>query len=254
MTPTTLLIGIVGDSGAGKSTIATAIGQRIGAHRVTAICLDDYHRYDRAERKRRDITALAPEANRLDLMAEHLHAFRRGESVTKPVYRHTDGTFGADEHVTPRGVVIARGLLSFHTDQLRMAFDILVYLDPAEALRLHWKTVRDCAKRGYTADEVRAHVERRRADSERFVQPQRAHADIVIAYAPSATPGADAPLELRIEERPRAATAERGTPARAELVGAVLAAAERARWPLAASDVPRTREPVLPGGVRRETP
>jgi len=253
MTPTTLLIGIVGDSGAGKTTIATAIGQRIGAHRVTAICLDDYHRYDRAERMRRDITALAPDANRLDLMADHLHALRRGESVTKPVYRHTDGTFGADEHVTPRGVVIARGLLSFHTERLRMAFDILVYLDPAEALRVRWKTARDSAKRGYTPDQVMAHLERRRADSEQFVQPQRAHADIVIAYGPPETAGAAAPLSLRVEERPRAATAG-GTAARAELVGAVLAAAERARWPLASTDLPRPFETATPAVVRRDPP
>jgi phosphoribulokinase len=235
MVATPVLIGVVGDSGSGKTTISAAIAQRLGVSRVTAICLDDYHTYDRAERQRRDITALSPDCNRLDQMAEHLGALRRGETVSKPVYNHTNGTFGPDERVTPRGVVIARGLLGLSTELLRSAFDLTVYLEPDETLRVHWKCLRDCAKRGYTPDQVLKHLARRRPDAERFVQPQRAFADIVISYAPCASGVADAPLTLRVEQRPRV----RGEVTRAPmLLDAVLAAAERARWPLA-SDVPR---------------
>jgi phosphoribulokinase len=231
MAATAMLIGVVGDSGSGKTTISAAIAQRLGVGRVTALCLDDYHKYDRAERMRRDITALSPDCNRLDLMAEHLAALRRGEMVIKPVYNHTNGTFGADERVTPRGVVIARGLLGLSTETLRSTFDLTVYLDPAETLRAHWKCLRDCAKRGYTPDQVNQHLARRRPDAERYVHPQRAFADVVVSYVPCGSVS-DAPLTLRVEQ-------QRHPPAgQVELVDAVLAAAERARWPLA-SDMPR---------------
>ncbi|HWZ57971.1 MAG TPA: phosphoribulokinase [Gemmatimonadaceae bacterium] len=230
MAAPSVLIGVVGDSGSGKTTISAAIAQRLGVGRVTALCLDDYHRYDRAERMRRDITALAPDCNRLDLMAQHLAALRRGETVVKPVYNHTNGTFGPDERVTPRAVVIARGLLGLSTEALRSTFDLTVYLDPAETLRVHWKCLRDCAKRGYTPEEVLKHLSRRRPDAERYVHPQRAFADVVIRYEPRGSALGDAPLALRVEERSRAA--------QPVLLEAVLAAAERARWPLA-SDVPR---------------
>src|SRR5580692_8614568 len=102
--PPPVLIAVVGDSGSGKTTLSSCIAQAVGPERTTLICLDDYHRYDRVERDRRGITALDPECNRLDLVAEHLAALRAGASVTKPVYDHHDGTFAPDEIVTPRDV------------------------------------------------------------------------------------------------------------------------------------------------------
>lgn len=241
MAATPVLIGVVGDSGSGKTTISSAIAQRLGIHEVTAICLDDYHKYDRATRKRLDITALSPECNRLELMADHLHAMRRGEAVTKPVYDHTDGTFGSDETITPRAVVIARGLLGLYTPELRAAFDLTVFLAPDEALRAWWKSERDTAKRGYTPEQVRQHIDRRQPDAEQYVRPQRRHADVVISYSPSAS--GDVPLTLAVEHARR----ETGGGARPQLLDAVLAAAERARWPFL-TDVPRA---VTTGGGRR---
>lgn len=211
-----VILAIVGDSGSGKTTLSSAMALVLGPERVTTICLDDYHRYDRAERARLDITALSPECNRLDLMAEHLHALRAGQAIVKPVYHHAHGTFGPDERVAPRSVVIARGLLALHTPELRSAFDLTVFCDPDPTLRVHWKIARDTAKRGYTPDEVQQHLRRRQPDVERYIAPQRAHADVVVMYAPSADGG---PLDLRTEIRVRDA---RG-------LAMVLAAAERAR-------------------------
>lgn len=210
-----MLIGVVGDSGSGKTTLSAAIADVIGHSRVTSICLDDYHRYDRAERSRLDITALSPDCNRLDLMARHLHALRAGGSVMKPVYNHHNGRFGADELLVPRAVVIARGLLALHNAQLRSAFDLTVFLDPDPALRIQWKIARDTAKRGYTVEQVMQHIRRRQPDVERHIAPQRAHADLVIMYSPSA----DGTLTLRTEVR---ASAKRE-------LDVVLRAADRAR-------------------------
>ena len=211
------MIGVVGDSGSGKTTLSAAIAAEIagrsGHSRVLSICLDDYHRYDRAERSRRDLTALTPECNRLDLMAEHLQALKRGSTVVKPVYNHEHGTFDPDERVTPGDIVIARGLLALHTAELRSAFDLTVFLDPDPALRIRWKIARDTAKRGYTAEQVVQHIRRRQTDYERYVAPQRAHADVVIMYAPDS----DGTLTLRTDVRTQ------------RDVSMVLAAAERAR-------------------------
>ena len=209
------IIGVVGDSGSGKTTLSAAIAAEIGTSRVSSICLDDYHRYDRAERARLDVTALSPECNRLDLMARHLHALRAGGSIVKPVYNHTHGTFDPDEHLEPREFVIARGLLALHTPELRSAFDLAVYMDPDPVLRVQWKIARDVAKRGYTAEQVLQHIRRRQEDVDRYVRPQRSHADVVIMYLPVA----DGPLTLRTEVRASA------TPERA----IVLAAAQAVR-------------------------
>jgi phosphoribulokinase len=242
-----VLIGVVGDSGSGKTTLSSRIAQALGVGRATLICLDDYHRYDRAERERRVITALDPDCNRLDLVAEHLLALRRGEPITKPVYDHHDGTFGSDEVVTPREVIVVRGLLGLHTDTLAQCFDLSVFLDPDPALRIAWKVERDCAKRGYSRDEVMAQIEQRRPDADRYVAPQRERADIVIRFTPVAPRGTGAgvyPLRMRITLRRSEARAASGaagdppgnpppgvarTPAGQRVVPVVLSAAAWAR-------------------------
>lgn len=74
-----ILLGIVGDSAAGKTTLTKGIAQVLGVDNVTVICTDDYHRYDRAQRKQLGITALHPDANYLDIMQQHLRLLRAGE-------------------------------------------------------------------------------------------------------------------------------------------------------------------------------
>jgi phosphoribulokinase len=215
-----VLIGVAGDSGSGKTTLSSCIAQAAGTERTTLICLDDYHRYDRRERERRAITALNPECNRLDLVAEHLAALRRGDMITKPVYDHHDGTFGPDEVVTPREVIVVRGLLGLHTEALAQCFDLSVFLDPDPGLRVAWKIERDCEKRGYSREQVLAQIAQRQPDADRFIAPQRERADIVIRFTP-APPGAPAgngyPLRMQIMLRPSDLRAESGhTPEQAE--------------------------------------
>ena len=181
-----IMLGVVGDSGAGKSTLSDGVVSLLGSDRVTDICLDDYHAYDRQGRAEKQITALHPSCNHLDLMGQHLGLLREGKRVFKPVYDHTDGTFRRPEIVAPRSVVVGHGLHGLLTPELRRVWDVSVYLDPDVELRIAWKIQRDTHKRGYTPDQVRAQLEQRRNDSEQFIAPQREKADIVISFYPPA--------------------------------------------------------------------
>jgi phosphoribulokinase len=57
-------------------------------------------------------------------------------------------------------------------------------MEPDEELRIKWKLWRDCNRRGYTTEEAQDELERRREDSQRFIQPQRTFSDIVINFRP----------------------------------------------------------------------
>ena len=46
-----IVVGVVGDSGAGKTTITRGLTLVLGDKHVTYISADDYHRYDRARRR-----------------------------------------------------------------------------------------------------------------------------------------------------------------------------------------------------------
>ncbi len=180
-----ILLGIVGDSAAGKSTLTNGLVNILGPERVTHVCADDYHKYDRAERARSGITPLHPECNYLDVLELHLERLHYGQPILKPVYNHANGTLVRPEYVQPREFVIVEGLLGFATPVLRQFYDVKVFLDPPEDLRRIWKIKRDTTKRGYTAEQVLAELKKRENDTRDFIRPQREHADIVVRFYPS---------------------------------------------------------------------
>src|SRR5712691_7618013 len=182
--PRPVMLGIVGDSGAGKTTITRGIVRLLGEDQVTHFCADDYHRYDRKERATLAITPLDPACNYLDILAQDLAHLRANEAILKPVYRHSDGTFGAPVYLQPARFVITEGLLAFHTPELREMFDVRVYLNPPEELRRRWKVARDCSRRGYSTGQVLSELDRREPDSEAFIRPQRHYADMVVSFMP----------------------------------------------------------------------
>ena len=197
-----MLLGLAGDSASGKSTLSRGIEYVLGLERIGRVCTDDYHRFDRAERARLDITPLVPDANRLDLLARHLRELAAGRGVTKPTYSHLTGTFGPDETVEPAEIVIVEGLLPLAAGGTRDAIDVAVFLEPEEMLRRRWKLERDVFERGYSARQVVHEMRRREGDSAAHVRPQRAFADIVVAFHRRPGGPRDGPLSARLTVRP----------------------------------------------------
>lgn len=179
-----IILGIVGDSAAGKTTLTRGIAQVLGPESVTIICTDDYHRYDRKQRAELGITALHPDCNYLDIMQQHLTLLRTGQPILKPIYNHTTGAFDPPEYIKPSKFVIMEGLLGYATRGVRESYDVKVYLAPPESLRAQWKIKRDTMKRGYTEEQVRAELEKREPDSEEFIRPQRKAADVIVTFYP----------------------------------------------------------------------
>jgi phosphoribulokinase len=177
-----IVLGVVGDSGAGKTTLTRGLIRVMGEDQVSLISADDYHRYERAERRQLGVTPLHPEANHLDVLTQHLVHLRRGDPILKPVYNHRDGTLGRPVYTRAARFLVVEGLLNFHTEALRSAHDVRVFLAPPEELRRVWKLKRDCTRRGYTTNEVLRELDRRERDATAYVRPQRDHADIVVSF------------------------------------------------------------------------
>jgi phosphoribulokinase len=179
-----VILGIVGDSAAGKTTLTTGIASILGADRVVSICTDDYHRYARAERAEKKITPLHPDCNFIDILEQHLQLLRQGKPILKPVYDHKDGSLAAPEYIEPKPYIIVEGLLGYHTRAMRDCYDVKTYLAPEEDLRIRWKVQRDTAKRGYTREQVLKQIDEREPDTRAFIRPQRTFADIVVSFYP----------------------------------------------------------------------
>jgi len=198
-----IILGIVGDSASGKTTLSAGVAQILGEAHCTVICTDDYHRYDRAQRAAAGLSALDPRANYIDVLEQHLRLLRGGEPILKPVYDHRRGTLEPPEYIRPKDFVIAEGLLGYATRAMRDCFDVKVYLDPEEELRRRWKLHRDTTRRGYTREEVLFQLEQRQVHSQTFIHPQRTFADIVIRFQRSkGANGSDTQLDVRHILRP----------------------------------------------------
>ncbi|GAB6053559.1 phosphoribulokinase [Magnetospira thiophila] len=179
-----IILGIVGDSASGKTTLAAGIAQILGPERVVSLCSDDYHSLSREQRRAQGLTALNPQANYLEIAGQHLQLLRSGQPILKPVYDHRLGVSGPPVLVEPKDYIIVEGLLAFATKVQRDCFDVKIYLEPQEDLRIKWKVQRDTAERGYTVEQVQAILAKRRDDCRQFIQPQRTFADIVVQFYP----------------------------------------------------------------------
>jgi len=182
------VVAVAGDSGSGKTTFSRGIRRLLGEDLVSTFSLDDYHSLDREERRVLGITPLNPEANHLDLLAEHLGALRRGEEIEKPVYDHTEGKIGGLVPFRSAPVLIIEGLHPFYTTELRREIDFKIFVDPSRAVKRRWKIKRDCVDRHYEREAVMKEILEREPDYKIYVDVQKIYAEAVVKIEDSRLP------------------------------------------------------------------
>ncbi|MGK5008322.1 uridine kinase [Janthinobacterium sp. MDB2-8] len=178
------VIGVAGDSGAGKDTFSDAIKGLFGGHSVTTLSGDDYHLWDRQKPMWQVMTHLNPMANDLEGFANDLVALTDGKSIQSRHYNHQTGRMSRPFNTESNDFIIASGLHALYMPILRECYNLSVYLDIDEDLRRHFKFQRDVHQRGHTPERVLASFERREPDSARFIRPQAGHADLVLSLKP----------------------------------------------------------------------
>lgn len=194
------LIAITGGSGAGKTTVARALATKLGP-RATLIGEDDYYRcattipnFDPATQN-----FDAPASKDDALLCANLAQARRGEAFEKPLYDLVTHTRrGQTERVAPAEIVIVEGIHLLAFPALRDLFDLTVFIEADEALRLGRRMIRDVEVRGRTPRSVfQQFFTFVRPMHEAHVAPQRALADLVLVSSPEAGPQeADAHAEI----------------------------------------------------------
>ncbi len=181
---TPFIIGIAGDSGSGKTVFSDGIRRILGPNLVQTITMDGYHRENREERAKSGRLPLDPEANKLDLLREHLLAFRQKKPVEVPQYNHTTGQFDAPQKITPAPIILIEGLHALYPEFMDL-LDLKIFVDPCREVKWLWKFARDVAKRGHRAEKLEEEMFAREAAYKRWIDFQKINADIVIKIFPS---------------------------------------------------------------------
>ena len=178
------VIAIAGDSGAGKDTVADGLTGLFGEHSVIKLSGDDYHLWDRQKPIWQVMTHLNPMANDLERYCNDLTSLVDGKSVLTRHYDHTTGKLSKLFKIHSNDFIIASGLHSLYLPALREHYNLKIYLDIDEGLRKHFKVQRDVHQRGRTLEQVLDSLEKRESESALFIQPQAAHADLVLSLRP----------------------------------------------------------------------
>ena len=178
------VIGVAGDSGAGKDTFSDAIKGLFGSHSVTTLSGDDYHLWDRQKPMWQVMTHLNPMANDLEGFANDLVALVDGKSIHARHYEHQTGRMSRPLNIKSNDIIIASGLHDLYLPILRECYNLSIYLDIDENLRRHFKLQRDVHQRGHSLEKVLSSFDKREPDSVRFIRPQASHADLVLSLQP----------------------------------------------------------------------
>ena len=178
----TLLIGIAGGTGSGKTTLTEHLAQRFGPD-ISVVHHDNYYKRQYCSYEERCLTNYDhPDAFDTDMMIKDLKALKRGEIIHCPVYdfsihNRTDETV----EVRPTKVVIVEGILIFQDPELRDLMDIKIFVETDADVRILRRALRDVEERGRSLESViTQYLTTVKPMHEQYVEPTRKFADIIV--------------------------------------------------------------------------
>ncbi len=181
--PVTVLVGICGGSGSGKTTIARLVAAELGASRLafdTYYCDQSHLSPD----ERADVNFDHPESLDVDLFTSHLDHLAAGRPVDAPVYDFsTHSRTSTTEHIEARDVVVVEGILLLAFPEIARRLTLRVFRDCPENIRFARRLRRDMTERGRTEVSVFHQFEATvKPMHDQFVEPCRLSADIVTEF------------------------------------------------------------------------
>ena len=181
---TSVVLGVAGGSGSGKTTVVLELLARVGQDRVAVLHHDAYyHDLSHLPMAERVATNMDhPDAYDDDLFLAHLDALVAGESVTPPDYDYaTWARRPGSVVVAPAPVVLVDGILLFASPAIRERCEVKVFVDADADLRLLRRLRRDIAERGRSLESVLHQYETVvRPMHLEFVEPSKRWADVIV--------------------------------------------------------------------------
>ena len=147
---TPVLVAVGGPGGTGKSTFSTALAEQLADARV--LRLDDY-KTSRAFRAERNIYGPHPEANKLELLKDHLVEMKAGRTFRRPLYDRENGEALDSTPHEPARFNILDGETATYRD-LRELIDLSIFIDSDWKTQLATRVERDIGDRGYDREQA----------------------------------------------------------------------------------------------------
>lgn len=180
----TIVIGVAGGTGSGKSTLVHKLQETFAEEDVITLSHDYYYKQNNdlsfAERKKLNYDH--PQSFDTNMMIEHVRTLKEGVPVERPVYSFVEhNRLQETVKVIPAKVLIVEGILIFENQELRKLMDIKVFVDTDADLRLARRILRDVSERGRSMESViTQYITTVKPMHEEFVEPSKKYADVII--------------------------------------------------------------------------
>jgi uridine kinase len=180
----TVLVGIAGGTGSGKTSLAGKIRDRVGEDRCLLLAQDAYYKDGStlSPAAQAAINYDHPDAFDTSLLVQDLRDLRAGRPVPFLTYDHASYARRVlADPLKPKQVVILEGILVLAEEPLRRLMDIRLFIDTDADVRLLRRLQRDIQERGRSFDSVRRqYLESVRPMHLEFVEPSKRYADLII--------------------------------------------------------------------------
>ncbi len=179
----TMIIGIAGGTGSGKTTITRRIAERFGDS-ISVICHDDYYKAhdDMPMSERVRLNYDHPDAFDTELFVRDIGRLASGEAVDCPIYDYTvHNRSDRTKRIEPAPVLIVEGILILAEPRLTELMDLRIFVDTDADVRILRRILRDVEERDRSLRSViDQYLMTVKPMHERFVEPSRHNADIVV--------------------------------------------------------------------------
>lgn len=180
----TLVIGIAGGTGSGKTTIARKVAAGVDEMQVNRLEHDSYYR-DRSDltyEERCKLNFDHPKSLETTLMVDHVAALREGKAVDAPMYDFATHTRKKEtRRYEPKKILIVEGILVLSEPALRELMDIKIFVDTDSDIRAFRRIRRDIEERGRSFESIRTqYYETVRPMHMQFVEPSKRWADLIV--------------------------------------------------------------------------
>jgi len=181
---TSLVIGIAGGTGSGKTTIANYILETVGPEKIAFLPHDAYYRdlSDLSQEERSQVNFDHPSSLETELLIEHVQNLRNQETIQLPSYDFKTHTrTQATIPIKPQAIILIEGILIFAEPELRKLFDLKIYVDTDADIRFIRRLKRDIDERGRTTQSViNQYLDTVRPMHLEFVEPSKRYASVII--------------------------------------------------------------------------
>jgi uridine kinase len=178
-----IIIGIAGGTGSGKTTVADKIKEEFG-EAVTILCHDFYYKkHDNLSyEERAKINYDHPNSIDTDMLISDIISLQNNKAIERPVYsfsKHNREDYTIT--VFPTKVIIIEGILIFENKELRDLMDIKIFVDTDADIRVIRRIVRDIEDRKRDINSViLQYCNSVKPMHEQFVEPSKKYADVII--------------------------------------------------------------------------